>query len=451
MKKDVKGHILFVDDDEHVCRAVEQTLKLSGYEITTFRNPRQAMKFISRNWPGILLTDVKMPEMDGFSLLEWTIRQDPDLPVLLVTGHGDISMAVEAMRKGAYDFIEKPLSSERLLEAVARAVEKRRLIMYNRELRAEVALQSGLESIIIGRSEAITRLRERIRAIVDARVDVLIIGETGTGKELVARCLHRYSSRGERPFIAINCGAIPESIIENELFGHEPGAFTGANRLYTGKFEQANGGTLFLDEIESMPLGLQVRLLRVLQERSIERLGGTKTIELDLRIIAATKRDLREASERGEFRSDLYYRLNVANLVVPPLRKRVEDIPTLFIHFLHKAAERLGRPVPSIDGVRFQQFMEYSWPGNVRELQNVAERMVLGMEDFTRDMNANLNDEKSGRFLRDRLESFEKYIIEEELKRHKGNITTTYKVLGLPRKTLYNKMRKYGLIKKNYT
>ncbi len=443
-----RGSVIFVDDDEHVCRAVEQTLKLAGYDVITFRDPRQAMKVISQDWPGILLTDVKMPGIDGFFLLEWTIRQDRDLPVLLVTGHGDISMAVEAMRKGAYDFIEKPISAERLVEVVARAMEKRRLIMYNRKLRAQVARQDGLESVILGRSEAITRLREKIHAIADAHVDVLVIGETGTGKELVARCLHRYSNRRERPFVAINCGAIPESIIENELFGHEPGAFTGADRLYMGKFEQADGGTLFLDEIESMPLNLQVRLLRVLQERSIERLGGSKTIQLDLRVIAATKRDLREASEKGEFRSDLYYRLSVANLVIPPLRERVEDIPPLFFHFLHKASERLGRPAPQVDEIRLQQLMRYAWPGNVRELQNVAERVALGIDDLVRIVD--VEGENSGRFLQERLDAFEKYLIEEELKRQKGNITAAYKALGLPRKTFYNKMRKYGLTKKDY-
>ncbi len=447
--ENVRGSVIFVDDDEYVCRAVEQTLRLAGYDVVTFRNPRQAMKLISRDWPGILVTDVRMPGVDGFSLLDWTLRRDPDLPVLLVTGHGDISMAVEAMRKGAYDFIEKPLSADRFVEIVARALEKRGLILYNRKLRAEVARRSGIESVILGRSERMRRLREKIRAIAGTNVDVLIVGETGTGKELVARCLHRYSHRRERPFIAINCGAIPESIIENELFGHDPGAFTGADRIYIGKIEQADGGTLFLDEIESMPLVLQVRLLRVLQERSIERLGGSKTIELDLRVIAATKRNLLEASEKGEFRSDLYYRLNVANLVIPPLKDRVEDIPALFIHFLQKAASRLGRPVPDMERIDLQPFMLYAWPGNVRELQNVAERMVLGMEDTLPPLE---DGESVGQgSLQERVESFERYLIEEELKRRKGNITATYRALGLPRKTLYNKMKKYGLFKKDYS
>ncbi len=445
---ETKGSVIFVDDDEHVCRAVEQTLKLAGYEVMTFQNPRQAMRVISQDWPGILVTDVKMPGVDGFSLMEWTVQQDPDLPVLMVTGHGDIGMAVQAIQKGAYDFIEKPLSAERFVEVVARAMEKRHLIMYNRKLRAEVARQNGLESTIIGRSKAIIRLREKVRALADARVDVLIVGETGTGKELVARCLHDYSNRRERPFVAINCGAIPETIIENELFGHEPGAFTGADRLYIGKFEQANGGTLFLDEIESMPLNLQVRLLRVLQERTLVRLGGSRTIELDLRVMAATKRDLKEACEKGEFRSDLYFRLNVATLTIPPLRKRAEDIPPLFVFFLHKAAKRLGRPVPEIGERQFQQFMQYPWPGNVRELQNAAERLVLGMDDPAQAVGG---DGKTHQYLQDRLEAFEKYLIEEELRRNKGNITATYTALGLPRKTLYNKMKKYGLDKDDFS
>ncbi len=445
-----RGAVIFIDDDEHVCRAAGQTLRLAEYDVTTFRRARRAMGIVTDQWPGVLVADVRMPDIDGFAMLRWTLRQDPDLPVILVTGHGDVSMAVKAMREGAYDFIEKPLSADHLVDVVTRAMEKRRLVLDNRALRAEVAHKDGLESVIIGRSRGAKELRRMILKIADTGADVLICGETGTGKELVARCLHNYSRRRDQPFVAINCGAIPESIIENELFGHDPGAYTGADRLYIGKFEQADGGTLFLDEIESMPLELQVRLVRVLQERSLERLGGTETFNLDIRVIAATKRNLKEAIERGEFRADLYYRLNVAYIEIPPLRQRVEDIPLLFGHFIHRAAERLDRPPPDAVTIRLQRFMQHSWPGNVRELQNTAERVVLGIDEAaqksTADAEANM-----GRGLQEQLEAFEKSIIEQELRRNRGNITATYEALGLPRKTLYYKMKKHRINRDDFT
>ncbi len=444
-----RGSVIFIDDDEHVCRAAEQTLRLARYDVTTFRRARRAMEIISPHWPGVVVADVKMPDIDGFAMLRWTIRQDPDLPVILVTGHGDVIMAVNAMREGAYDFIEKPLSADHLVDAVGRAMEKRRLVLDNRALRAEVENKEGIESVIIGRSSAAQHLRKTILNIADTGADVLIIGETGTGKELVAQCLHNYSRRRDRPFVPINCGAIPESIIENELFGHEPGAFTGADRRHIGKLEQADGGTLFLDEIESMPMVLQVRLLRVLQERCIERLGGSETLKLDLRVIAATKRNLGEASERGEFRSDLYYRLNVAVIDIPPLRQRVEDIPLLFAHFLHRAARRLDRQPPDVVTIRLHRLMQHSWPGNVRELQNAAERVVLGLDESMPALRAG-DDANPGRSLHEQLAAFEKCIIEQELRRNRGNITATYEALGLPRKTLYYKMKKYSINREDF-
>ncbi len=445
-----RGAVFFIDDDEHVCRAAEQSLRLAGYDATAFRQARQAMDLVAPHWPGVLVTDVKMPVIDGFELLRWTIRRDPDLPVIMVTGHGDVGMAVEAMRAGAYDFIEKPLSADHLVGVVGRAMEKRRLILDNRALRAEVEQKNGLEAVIIGRSRGTARLRKMILNIADSGADVLIVGETGTGKELVARCLHNHSRRKDRPFVAVNCGALPESIIENELFGHEPGAFTGAERLHAGKFEQADGGTLFLDEIESMPLALQVRLLRVLQERSVERLGGTETLELDLRVVAATKRNLGKACAKGEFRADLYYRLNVATIEIPPLSQRAEDIPILFAYFAHQAAKRLNRQPPDIDPVLLHQLMQHAWPGNVRELQNTAERVVLGIHQIAENV-APGDGVKTGRSLQEQLSAFEKCILEQELRRNKGNITATYESLGLPRKTLYYKMKKYGLSRDDFT
>ncbi|HHD57371.1 MAG TPA: sigma-54-dependent Fis family transcriptional regulator [Desulfobulbaceae bacterium] len=443
------GRVIVIDNDKHVCKAAGQALKLAGYSVDCCSSAGQSLSKISRQWPGVLVTDVKMPGMDGFALLHHVVRNDPDLPVILVTGHGDVSMAVEAMRQGAYDFIEKPLSSTHLIDVVGRAMEKRRLILDNRTLRAEVRRKNGLESVIVGRSKKTAKLREMIINVADTDTDVLIVGETGTGKELVARCLHEQSRRQDSRFVAVNCGAIPEAIIENELFGHEPGAYTGADRLHIGKFELADGGTLFLDEIESMPLVLQVRLLRVLQERAIDRLGGKDTIPLDLRIIAASKQDLLLLSEQGTFRSDLYYRLNVVTIQNPPLRQRTEDIPILYTHFLHKAAKRLERRSPELSPTLLHQLMQHSWPGNVRELQNAAERAVLGLDHSCEVMAESIKFEEK-QSLNRQLAAFEKCILEQELARNKAGITKTCKSLGLPRKTLYYKMKKHGLQREDF-
>lgn len=444
-----KGLVIYVDNDEHVCKAAGQALTLAGYTVQCFSGASKALMEISPEWPGILVTDVKMPGMDGVELMLQVVSQDPDLPVILVTGHGDVNMAVDAMRKGAYDFIEKPLSSKHLINVVGRAMEKRRLILDNRALRAEVEHNDGLESIIIGRSDNIVQLREMILNIADTDANVLITGETGTGKELIASCLHEQSRRNKKRFVAVNCGALPESIIENELFGHEPGAFTGADKLHIGKFELADGGTLFLDEIESMPLLLQVRLLRVLQEHSIERLGGKDAIDLDLRIVAASKEDLLQLSEKGNFRADLYYRLNVVTIEIPPLRHRSEDIPLLFSYFLGKAATRLGRQAPDFSRSWLYQLMKHSWPGNVRELQSIAERTALGL-DATCEIMATDSESVTNRALKSQLAAFEKCILEQELARNSGNITKTCNSLELPRKTLYYKMKKHDVKREDF-
>ncbi|RUM37381.1 MAG: sigma-54-dependent Fis family transcriptional regulator [Desulfobulbus sp.] len=445
MKK--SGRVVLVDNDPHVCRAAGQTLQLAGFETLSFQDAVAALEVITPDWPGVIVTDVRMDPLDGFQLLEQVMARDTDLPVIMITGHGEVSMAVDAMRKGAYDFIEKPLSTTHLIDVVSRAQEKRKLVLDNRALRARIDEKEELESIIIGRSVSIAQLRRTILNIADTDTDVLIQGETGTGKELVSRCLHEQSRRCNKQFVAINCGAIAETIIENELFGHDPGAFTGADKVYIGKFEQADGGTLFLDEIESMPNTLQVRLLRVLQERSIERLGGSRVIPLDLRIVAASKKNLKQACEEGIFREDLYYRLNVAKIEIPPLRKRVDDIPLLFSLFLERAAKRLNRPVPDITTIILHQLMQRRWSGNVRELENVAERHVLGLEESCSigldESSSNIKDLA----LVDRINAFEKCLIMRELERQDGSITATYKSLGLPRKTLYYKMKKHGLLK----
>ena len=332
---------------------------------------------VDKIWPGVIVCDIRLPMMDGLQFLNEIHAKDQDLPVILITGHGDISTAVQAMRDGAYDFIEKPYSAERLVKTVQRALEKRTLTLENRNLRRELEAQKTPGPRIIGKTAEIEKLRSTIAQVADTGADVLITGETGTGKELVARSLHELSRRKTNNFVAINCGAVSESFIESELFGHEAGAFTDAREKSIGKFEYANGGTLLLDEIESMPLHVQVHLLRILQERTVERIGSNQTISLDLRVVAAAKNDLKELSRTGIFREDLYYRLNVVKLRLPPLRERREDIPLLFHHFILVACHRYQQEVPLPDSNQLQILLGHPWPGNVRELRNVAERYVL--------------------------------------------------------------------------
>ncbi len=446
-----RGSVILVDDEMHIRRAGQQALNLAGYDVHCFESAESAARLLATDWPGVLITDVKLPGMSGLELMHRSLDIDPDLPVVLITGHGDISMAVQAIRDGAYDFIEKPFGAERLVEVAKRSIEKRLLVLENRALRNELRDQISRFDII-GQSAEIELVRQQIAKVAEVDADVLIYGETGTGKELVARTLHRQSRRSHKPFVAVNCGAIPDTIIENELFGHEPGAFTGANTRQIGKFEHAHGGTLLLDEIESMPLPLGVKLLRVLQERSIERLGSTKLIPIDVRIVAATKTDLRHASSQGAFREDLYYRLAVIQLNLPPLRERREDVPMLFQHFMDNAARRYESPMPVVQPDVIAELMAHDWPGNVRELQNTADRYVLGC----------FNDQSGPIRLTGRLGSgdpptltelvscYERRIIEQQLMQHKGDARATYTALGLPRKTFEDKLRKFGLNRRDY-
>ncbi|HEY9550582.1 MAG TPA: sigma-54 dependent transcriptional regulator, partial [Kiloniellaceae bacterium] len=332
--------VLFVDDEAPLRHAVQQGLELCGHEVTCFATARLAEAQLSRNLYGVLVSDIKMPDMDGFALLRRALEIDPALPVVLVTGHGDVPLAVEAMRAGAYDFIEKPFDTLHLASVVERALEKRRLVLEVRKLRQELETGSGLDARLVGRSAAMERLRGQVLALADTDVDVLLVGETGSGKEVVARALHDFGSRAEGPFVAINCGAVPAEIIESELFGHVAGAFTGAQKPRTGKLEFADGGTVLLDEIESMPPALQVKLLRAIETRSIERLGSNVTVPLDIRFLAASKADLQAACRAGRFREDLFYRLNVVSLAIPPLRERREDVPLLFNHLAREARGR---------------------------------------------------------------------------------------------------------------
>lgn len=444
--------ILLVDDEVSVRQSIEQSLQLANYHVKSFTSAKDVLPYLSADFFGILLTDIRMPDIDGLELMQVALKIDAKLPVILISGHADVSTAVNAIREGAYDLIEKPFSANLLVDRVNRAVEQRQLTLENRLLKEELASQTRLGPRIIGKSPAIKQLRSLIRQIANADADVLIMGETGTGKELVARALHEQSQRRGNNFVAINCGAIQEQLLNSELFGHEAGAFTDAKNKRIGKFEHANGGTLFLDEIESMSTCTQIPLLRVLQERSIERLGSNKLLPLDIRVLAATKVDLKVAAEQKEFREDLYYRLNVVTLELPSLRDRREDIPMLFQHFVLVAAARSEAEMPALDNKALQVLLEHDWPGNIRELRNIAERYVLLGESYQYDLSALMNADSNhaGLTLPEQVSCFEKTLIEQALIKNKGDLSAVMQMLGLPRKTLSDKMKKYALEKKRY-
>ncbi len=440
--------IILIDDDPHLRQALYQTLDLAGLKVLPLAQATGLGERIGRDWPGVVVSDIRMPGMDGLELLAQLHAQDPELPVLLITGHGDVPLAVQAMRSGAYDFLEKPFASDALLDSVRRALALRALVLDNRSLRLALSDRQQLSTRLVGHSPAMLRLREQIGALAATKADVLILGETGSGKEVVARALHDLSSRRNGPFVAINAGALAESVVESELFGHEPGAFTGAQKRRIGKFEFANGGTLFLDEIESMSLDVQVKLLRMLQERVVERLGGNQLIPLDIRVIAATKEDLRQAADQGRFRADLYYRLNVAPLRIAPLRERGEDALMLFQHFADESSSRHGLTPNVLQPAQRALLLRHNWPGNVRELQNVAERFALGLElaldDDSPDGSQSTGAGVSGG-LSEQVEHFERSLIAAELERSHSSMRSLAEALGVPRKTLHDKLRKHGL------
>ena len=439
----MSGQVIFVDDEAAIREAVQQWLELSGLEVRTCDSAAAALALVDADFPGVLVSDVRMPGTDGLQLLDALQQCDRDLPVIMVTGHGDVPMAVQALRQGAYDFIEKPFTPERLLDSLRRALDKRRLVMENRQLRAQVAATGRIEAELLGVSPAMQSLRRQVLELAQTSVNVLIRGDTGSGKERVARCLHQFGPRAAKPFVALNCAAIPETIFESELFGHESGAFTGAQGKRIGRIEHADGGSLFLDEIESMPLAQQVKLLRVIQERSLERLGSNKSIAVDLRVISAAKPDLRDEVRAGRFREDLLYRLNVAELHIPPLRERREDIPLLFEHFAAEAAQRHGREAPPLPPSELARLLAHDWPGNVRELINAAERHALGLSAPAPSL-------ASGQSLVEQMEAFEAQCLHQALQRCQGNIAEVMELLQLPRRTLNEKMQRHGLQRSSY-
>jgi two-component system C4-dicarboxylate transport response regulator DctD len=441
--------VIFIEDDELVRRASVQSLHLAGFGVNGYDSveaARRALGQFDDRFAGVIVSDIRLPGASGLELLAQCREAAPEVPVILVTGHGDISMAVQAMRDGAYDFVEKPFSAERLVDTVRRALEHRRLVLENAALRRELAVRDALVPRIIGRSAAIGEVRRLIANVAPTDAPVLVIGDTGAGKELVARSLHELSARQDKPFVAVNCGALPEAMFESEMFGYEPGAFTGAAKRRIGKLEYASGGTVFLDEIESMPLPLQVKLLRVLQEGTLERLGSNQPVRVDLRVVAAAKGDMQALVAAGTFRRDLFYRLNVVTIDVPPLTERREDIVPLFEHFVLEAAVRYGRPAPLPTARQRADLMARDWPGNVRELRNAADRFVLGIEPASASSGLGAGGGgEPARSLKERVEQFERATIADVLEQHAGAVSAAADELQIGKATLYEKIKRYGL------
>ena len=443
--------ILVVDDEESILRSLAGVLEDEGYDVALTRSGEEALEAVETEDPDLVLLDVWLPGIDGIDTLRELRTRYPDLPVLMMSGHANIETAVRATKLGAYDFIEKPLNLDKILLDIENALRARKLVEENRYWRERWTRRYEM----IGESPAVREVREQIRIVAPTRASVLITGENGTGKELVARAIHAASRRGEGPFVEVNCAAIPEDLIESELFGHEKGAFTGAASRRRGKFDLADGGTLFLDEIGDMSLKTQAKILRVLQEMRFERVGGSRSHEVDVRVIAATNKDLEEEIREGRFREDLYYRLNVVPIRVPPLRERVEDIPLLFEHFVRVCCAEEKREIVEVDPAVPGVLQAYPWPGNVRELKNVAERMVImcrGPRITVDDIPPSVRREApagtlpaEGMTLREARRAFERQFIVRHLSRSEWNVPQAAERIGLDRSSLYKKMKELGI------
>jgi DNA-binding NtrC family response regulator len=448
-----RGHILVVDDEVSILQTLKKVLSLEGYSVDVAGGFAVANDKLDKCSYDLALLDVALPDGDGVELLERIRGGGNDVPVLMMSGHATVDAAVRATKLGANDFLEKPLSSDRLLLVVENTL---RLVRAEAEART-LLTQTGLGGDLIGSSAQMVALREQIARAAKANATVIIRGERGTGKELVARAIHRESRRAAGPLEKVNCAAVPSELIESELFGHEAGAFTGATKQRRGKFERATGGTLFLDEVGDMPLAMQAKLLRVLQEQEIERVGGSDTIRVDVRVVAATNRNLEEACEKGDFRHDLFDRLNVLPLNLPALRARREDIPLLARHFLRIAASANDRPEIALTAEALQELCAYSFPGNVRELRNVIERLVILTPDATIGAGEVKNClgpntvvggkglYRPGVPLRVLMEEAERAIIDEALRHHEGQMAATARALDLERSHLYKKCKSLGL------
>jgi len=445
--------ILVVDDEESICQSLRGILSDEGYEVRTAGSGEDALKAIEEDVPDLVLLDIWLPGMDGLEALKIIKTETPQVPVIMMSGHGTIETAVKATKLGAFDFIEKPISLEKVVLLVNHALALVRLEEENRFLKQKVT--SAYE--LIGQSKTILELKEMIRIVAPTNAWILIMGENGTGKELVARSIHYQSKRARRPFIEVNCAAIPEELIESELFGHEKGSFTGATAKKRGKFELAHEGTLFLDEVADMSLKAQAKILRILQEKKFERVGGNKFIDTDVRVLAATNKDLEKEMEAERFRQDLYYRLNVIPLTIAPLRDRKEDIPILAAQFVNDFCVKEGVEPKAISDDAIEVFMEHSWPGNVRELKNIMERLVImtqGAEITADDIPPLSKEVQTGEamdtiftynsFRKAKME-FEKKFIMKKLQENEGNISKTADSIGLERSNLHRKIKTHSL------
>lgn len=455
-KKSTIMKVIIIEDEKIKRITLRDALRKEGYDVADFESPIFALNYIKQFGADVVVTDIKLPEMDGIEVLKLVKQVDPEIVVIMMTAYGTIENAVEAMKLGAYDYITKPFSSEKLIMILKKVEAYKKVVNENKELRRRLEERYSFANII-GRSKLMLEVYSQIEIVAQTDATVLIIGESGTGKDLVANAIHQLSSRKDKPFVKLSCAALPESLLESELFGHEKGAFTGAIKERKGRFECANGGTLFLDDVDDIPLGLQVKLLNVIQEKKFERVGGNEPIKVDVRLICASKVDLWELVKQGRFRDDLYYRISVIPIKLPPLRERKEDIPLLIEHFLKK----YGGEGLEITSEAMETLIDYSWPGNVRQLENVIQRIIIlskGSKVTKEMLPSEILTEHGGKDiysfwgkeridLENLLSEVERQALRWALEKSMGNQTKAAKILGIKRTTLREKLKKYGLIK----
>ena len=447
----MKSTILVIDDEKNIREGLAADFEMDGYSVKVAANGQEGLDFLAKGDIDLVITDLRMPGISGEEVLRRVTTEMPGIPVIVLTGHGSIDAAVQAMRDGAYDFLTKPLNLDQLGMIVTRALESRELKLQHSQLLKEVDTKKQLDNII-GKSAEMQRLLTTVRKVADSKASVLVTGESGVGKEVIADALHNLSGRRDKACIKVHCAALSETLLESELFGHEKGAFTGADAMHKGRFELAHGGTIFLDEIGEINQSVQIKLLRVLQEKKFERVGGSQTIEVDVRVIAATNRNLEEEVKAGRFREDLYYRLNVIHLEVPPLRERKDDIPLLISAFLDEFNRENGKSVTGFSQTAKSAIYKYDWPGNIRELRNCVESAVvmaggseIDLEDLPPSVSKASRAESISVPMGITLDEAEKLIIEENLAANKGNKSKTADLLGIGRKTLHRKLAEYGL------
>ena len=447
----MKFTVLIIDDEENIRNGLAANFELEDYEVKTASNGKDGLDLVAKGDIDLVITDLRMDGISGEEVVKRVTTETPGIPVIVLTGHGSIDAAVDAMKSGAYDFLTKPLNLDQLNLIVKRALENRELSLQHKLLKEEVESSAYLEQMI-GRSSEMQKVFSMIKKVAPAKASVLITGESGVGKELVANAIHNLSGRKDKAFIKVHCAALSESLLESELFGHEKGAYTGADSMQKGRFELAHGGTIFLDEIGEINQNVQIKILRVLQEKTFERVGGEKSISVDVRIVAATNKNLEEEVKAGRFREDLYYRLNVVHLKVPSLRERKDDLPLLINSFVNKFASENEKNIVGIDARAKSALFRYDWPGNIRQLQNCIESSVvmsngkqIKLEDLPLSVSEYTGQEAISIPMGISLEDAEKIIIMQNLSANKGNKSKTADILGIGRKTLHRKLNEYGL------